>query len=136
MSRVCVKQLSSKLSSTPALRIPVTFQGRALKAVVGTAAMVTIPSDKVYRQIKPNPPCRKVIALQTAGRDMRMDRHIVDPVSLKLGNTTFPEVVHVAPIQDDMLLRLDFLLKHRVDIKLNELQHHIRATDERVPLEQ
>ena len=66
---------------------------------------------------------------------MRMDGHIVSPVSLKLGNTTFPEVVHVAPIQDDMLLGLDFLLKHRVDIKLKTLNLHIRAADERVPLE-
>ena len=89
-----------------------------MKAVVDTAAMVTIGSDKIYREMKPNPPCLKVVALQTAGRDMRMDGHIVGPASLKLGNTTFPEVVHVAPIQDDMLLGLDFLLKHRVDIKL------------------
>ena len=66
---------------------------------------------------------------------MNMDGRIVDPVSLKLGNTTFPEVVHVAPIQDDMLLGLDFLLEHRVGIKLKELQLHIRAADERVPLE-
>ena len=41
----------------------------------------------------------------------------------------------MAPIQDDMLLGLDFLLKHRVDIKLKELQLHIRAVDERVLLE-
>ena len=77
--------------------------------------MVTIVSDTVYREMKPNPPCLKVVALQTVGRDIKMD---VGPVSLKLGNTTFPEVVHVAPIQDDMLLGLDF-----------------RAADERVPPE-
>ena len=38
-------------------------------------------------------------------------------------------------IQDGMLLGLDFLLKHRVDIKLKGLQLNIRAADERVPLE-
>ena len=66
---------------------------------------------------------------------MKMEGRIVGPVSLKLGNTTFPKAVRVAPIQDDMLLGLDFLLKHRVDIKLKKLQLHIRAADERVPLE-
>ena len=124
-----------QLSSTSALRIPGILHGIALKAVVDTAAMVTILSDKVYREMKTKPPCPKVVTLQTAGRDMKMDGRIVGPVSLKLGNTTFPEVVHVAPIQDDILLGLDFLLKHRVDIKLKELQLHIRAADERVPLE-
>ena len=77
----------------------------------------------------------EAVSLQTAGRDMSMDGYIVGPLSLKLGNTTFPEVVHVAPIQDDMLLGLDFLLKHWVDIKLKGPYHHIRAADERIPLE-
>ena len=124
-----------QLSSTSALRIPVILQGRALKAVVDTAAMVTILYDKVYREMKPNPPDLKVVTLQTTGRDMRIDGNIVGPVSLKLGNTTFPEVVHLALIQEDMLLGLDFLLKHRVDIKLKWLHLHIRAVDQRVPLE-
>ena len=83
-----------QLSSTLALRIPVILQGRALKAVVDTAAMVTILSDKVYREMKPNSPCLKVVTLQMAVCDMRVDGHIVGPVSLKLGNTIFPEVVY------------------------------------------
>ena len=109
------------------LRIHVILKGRALKTLVDTVAMATILSDKVYREMKPNPPRLKVVTLQMAGRHMRMDGHIVDPVSLKLGNITFPEVVHVAPVQDDMLLRLDFLLKYRVDIKLKGLLLHITA---------
>ena len=68
--------------------------GKALKAIVDTAATVTILSDKVYMysEMKPNPPCLEVVTLQTAGRDMKMDGRIVGPVSFKLGNTTFPEV--------------------------------------------
>ena len=67
---------------------------------------------------------------------MKMDGCIVGPVSLKLSNTTSSEIVHMAPIQDDMLIGLDLLLKHRVDIKLKELQLNIRVADERVPLEE
>lgn len=49
---------------------------------------------------------------------MKMEGFVVGPVSLKFGNSTFPEAVYVAPIQDDVLLGLDFLLRHGVDIKL------------------
>ena len=66
---------------------------------------------------------------------MKIGGHIVGPVLLKMGNSTFPEVVHVAPIQEDMPLGLDFLLKHWVDITLKELHLHIGAAGEKVPLE-
>lgn len=49
---------------------------------------------------------------------MKMDGRIVGPMILILGGTEFPEVVHVSPIYDDMLLKFDFLLKDRVNIKL------------------
>ena len=55
-----------QLSSSSALRIPITLQGRALKAVVDTAAMVTIVSDTIYREMKPNPPCLNAIANRRA----------------------------------------------------------------------
>ena len=74
----------------------------------------------MYREMKPYSPCLKVITLQTAGREMKIDGHIACPVSLKLGSTTFPALVHVEPKHDDMLLGLDFLLEHGVDIKLKE----------------
>ena len=59
-----------QLPSSSMLRVPVTLQGIALKAVIDTAAMVTIVSDKRYREMKPNPPCLKAVTLQTAGRDL------------------------------------------------------------------
>ena len=76
-----------QLSSSATLRIPVILQGIALKAVVDTAATVTIVSDKVYRQWTVNPPCLKPATLKLAGRDKKMEGHIVGPVSLKLGST-------------------------------------------------
>ena len=94
-----------QLSSSATLRIPVILQGIALKAVVDTAAMVTI----VYRQWTVNPPCLKPATLKLAGRDTKMDGHIVGPMSLKLGSTAFQVVVvQVAPIHSDMLIGLNF----------------------------
>lgn len=101
-----------QLSSSATLRIPVILQGLALKAAVDTAATVTIISDKVYRQWSVNPPCLKPGTLKLAGRDKKIEGHVVGPVTLKLGSTVFPVVVHVAPIHSDMLIGLDFLLQH------------------------
>ena len=126
---------SCHLSSSATLRIPVILQGIALKAVVDTAATVTIVSDKVYRQWTVNPPSLKPATLKLAGRDNKIEGHVVGPVTLKLGSTVFPVVVHVAPIHSDMLVGLDFLLQHGLEISLNELYLLIRADKERIPLE-
>lgn len=103
--------------------------------MVDTAAEVTIISDSVFRGMEPKPPFLKKVILHTAGRDMKMKGFVVGPVALKLGNSTFPEAVYVAPIQDDMLLGLDFLLRHGVDIKLNELHLYFREEGEKVAIE-
>ena len=47
-----------------------------------------------------------------------------------MGNRTFMRNIYMAPIQDDMLLGLDFPLKRQVDIKLKGLHLHIRAADD------
>ena len=41
----------------------------------------------------------------------------------------------MAPIQDDMLLGLDFLLRHGVDIKLDDMCLDFRRNGEKVPIE-
>ena len=124
-----------QLSSSATLRIPVVLQGIALKAVVDTAATVTIVSDKVYRQWTVNPPCLMPATLKLAGRDNKIEGQVVGPVTLKLGSTVFPVVVHVAPIHSDMLIGLDFLLQHGLEISLIELYLLMRADKERIPLE-
>ena len=109
-----------RLRSSSMLRVPVTLQDFTLQAVVDTAAEVTIISDCIFRELQPKPPYLKKVILHTAGRDLRMDGFVVGPVALKLGKNTFPAAVYVAPIQDDMLLGLDFLLRHGVNIKLDD----------------
>ncbi|MEW8548623.1 MAG: retropepsin-like aspartic protease, partial [Candidatus Thiodiazotropha sp.] len=124
-----------QLHSSSMLRVPVVVQGEKINAVVDTAAEVTVISDTVFREMEPKPPCLKKVILHMAACDMKMTGLIVGPVTLRLGNTDFPEVVYVAPIHDDMLLGLDFLLKQKVNIKLKELCLHVIAADENVPFE-
>ena len=117
------------------LRVPITLQDRSIKATIDTAAMVTVISDQIYKEMKPNPPCLKATTLQTAGRNMKMVGRIIGPVSIKLGNVIFPTLVHVAPINNDMLLGLDFLLRIGAGINLKERHLVVTGATEIVPLE-
>ena len=109
-----------QMNPPSSLRVPVTLQDRSIKAIIDHAAMVTVISDQIYKEIKPNPPCLKATTLQTAGRNMKMVGRIIGPVSIKLGNVIFHTLVHVAPINNDMLLGLDFLLRIGAGINLKE----------------
>ena len=124
-----------QLPSSSMLSVPVSLQDVKLLAVIDTAAEVTIVSDSIFRELQPTPPYLKKVILHTAGRDLRMDGFVVGPVALKLGEITFPEAVYVAPIQDDMLLGLDFMLRHGVDIKLNDRCLDFRGKGQKVPIE-
>jgi hypothetical protein len=46
-----------------------------------------------------------------AGRDMAMNGFIVGPVKLRIGGRYFNENIYVAPIEDDMLLGIDFIYR-------------------------
>ena len=56
--------------------------------------------------------------MQAAGREMQMKGTLLQPVQIKIGNRRFKESVYVAPIEDDMLLGLDFMLLHNATINL------------------
>ena len=124
-----------QISPPSSLILPITLQDRSIKAVVDTAGMVTVISDEIYRGMKPNPPCLKATSLQTAGRDMKMAGRIVILLLIKLGTLTFPAVVHVAPINNNMLLGLDFLFKIGANINLKKLHLRVTGATEKVPLE-
>ncbi|MES9879305.1 MAG: reverse transcriptase family protein, partial [Sedimenticola sp.] len=108
----------NQLRSSSMLKVPVCVEGIKLEAVVDTAAQVTLISDQVYHRFKDKPPVIKNISLNTAGRQMKLPGAIIGPVKLKLGKVQYLEKVYVAPIEDEMLLGLDFLQKHQVNINL------------------
>ena len=63
-----------------------------------------------------------------------MEGFVVGPMALKLGIITFPEAVYVAQIQDDMQLGLDFMQRHGVDIKLDDLCLDFRGKGEKLSI--
>ena len=112
-----------------------TVQGVALKSVIDTAAMVTVISDRVYRNMAVKPELLKTAILKTAGRDQKINGQVVGPVSVKLGESTYSVLVHVAPIHEDMLLGLNFLIEHGLEINVTEQYLLVRQNKERIPLE-
>ena len=65
------------------LSVPITLLGRAIKALVDTAAMVTIIFDEIHRGMNPNRPCLKFTSLETVGKDMNMSGFVVHPLQIK-----------------------------------------------------
>ena len=128
---ITICQLPS--SSMPS--VSVSLQDVALQAVIDTAAAVTIISDSIFRELEPKSTHLKKVILHTSRQDMKMEGFVVGPVALKLGEITFPEAVCVSPIQIDMLLRLDLILRHGVDIKLDDLCLDFRGKGEKEPIE-
>ncbi|KAH3801425.1 hypothetical protein DPMN_155075 [Dreissena polymorpha] len=92
-------------------RVEVKLNGLVIQAVVDTAAEVTLVSDRVIAQLSAKVPVLEQVLMKTAGRGLQMNGSIVGPVTIQLGDMVFKERVYVAPIEDYMLLGLDFLKK-------------------------
>ena len=90
--------------------IPVT-------AIVDSAARVTVMSDSL------SPTIKGYAILHAAGRDMRINGHTMGPVCVQLGISAFEEDIYLAPIEDDMLLRLDITHKRKIYINTSESCH-------------
>ncbi|KAH3808225.1 hypothetical protein DPMN_136578 [Dreissena polymorpha] len=101
-----------KLSLNSMFRIPLKLQNIETNAVIDTAAKVTIISDRIYHRLPKPPRVIKKSRLNAAGSAMSMSGFVCGSLAIKLGESEFEENVNVAPIQDDMLLGLDFMRKH------------------------
>ena len=110
-----------RLRSCSTLSVPLKVENICLRAIVDTAAEVTIISDRVLQSLLPTPSKVRDVTLCTAGRDLKMKGQVVGPLRVEIGSEPFMEEVYVAPIEDDMLLGLDFLRKHDVDIHIKDM---------------
>ena len=114
-----------KLSNGVMFRVPVEVQGMQLQAVVDTAAQVTLVSEEFYKSLDPAPPIRKEVVMNTAGKGMQMNGYIAGPFQVVLGTHLFTVEIYVAPIEEDMLLGLDFLEANGVSLHLKEKELQI-----------
>ena len=108
-----------KVQSSLMLQVPVHIQGQSFNAIIDTAAEVTLLSDKVYHELQNKPTKIRRFILNGAGRDMQMTGHKLEPTAFNLGLFEFKDTIHVAPIQDKMLIGLDFLNRHNAKINIS-----------------
>jgi len=115
-----------QLSGGAMYRVPVRVQGRGVRAVVDTAAQVTLISEELYKSLVEPPKIIKEVVMNTAGKGLQMNGFIAGPFRVELGEQTFSINIYVAPIGDEMLLGLDFLGTHGIslDLKKGELTLH------------
>ncbi|CAG2255195.1 tatD [Mytilus edulis] len=116
-----------QLGSASMLRFTLKVQGQSVISVVDTAAEVTIISDKVFESFIKKPPIKRKTTMQAAGRGMHMDAFVVGPVELKIGERTYRTDIYVAPIDNDMLLGLDFLVRAKVILDCRKLVFFING---------
>ena len=114
-----------KLSNGVMLRVPVEVQGMQLQAVVDTAAQMTLVSEEFYKLLDPAPPIRREVVMNTAAKGMQINGYIAGPFQVDLGTHQFSVEIYVAPIEEEMLLGLDFLEANGVSLHLNEKKLHI-----------
>jgi predicted aspartyl protease len=109
-----------KLPKGVMFRVPVEVQGMQLQAVVDTAAQMTLVSEEFYKSLDPAPPIRREVVMNTAGKGMQMNGYIAGPFQVVLGTHQFSVEIYVAPIEEEMLLGLDFLEANGVSLHLKE----------------
>ena len=102
-----------QLGPSAMLRLSVKVQEQPVVCVVDSAAEVTIISDTFFQFLERKPPTKRKTTMHAAGRGMRMDAFVAGPFDLKVGSTTYRTDIYVAPIDDDMLLVLDFIFKSK-----------------------
>ena len=95
-----------------AWRIPVKVNGVCISAVVDTAAEITILSETVYCSMSPRP---RVLS-HVDGATMSVGS--LGSLQLRIGGRCdkVEHCVFVAPLQDDMLLGIDFLQNYGVKL--------------------
>jgi hypothetical protein len=70
--------------------------------------------------------------MNTAGKGMQMNGYIAGPFQVVLGTHLFTVEIYVAPIEEDMLLGLDFLEANGVSLHLKEKE--LQISGEVIPM--
>ena len=89
--------------------VQILIHGQSTKAVLDTAAMVTLVRDDVLKSVRNPHDLGPTCVLKGIGYDPVHGR-IVHDVPITVGTQTFLHTVCVAPVKDTCLLGLDFMV--------------------------
>ena len=110
-----------KLSTNPGITlvVPIQVEGVCTYAVVDTAAQVSILNNEITNKIGHAALVKEPLILKGADKTSTMLAHKMKQVSLILGNRSFKWNFVNAPIEDTVILGLDFLKTYSgvIDLK-------------------
>ena len=99
--------------------IDVKLVGNCIEAIVDTAAQVTVINTNVFSDyFGTKYEAQEQVRLKCAGENQYLFAKLYKNIPIEIGNLTILQDLYVANISDQMLLGLDFLLKHEVVIDL------------------
>jgi hypothetical protein len=100
------------------LLLPVEVQRVGVQAVLDTASQVTVMGEDFFEKLTDLPPSTEMVYLKGAAKSSLMKSRLIRAVTLSLGGKEYSWDFYVAPISDDLLLGLDFLMAHQSIINL------------------
>lgn len=107
------------------LRVNLTVASKQIVAVIDTGAKVSIISDKIFESMQNKPPVKIHTAMHGVGRNMKT--FIIGPVDMRIGTNTYSSEIYVAPMDDDILLGLNFLRRENVVLDCSKRQITINS---------
>jgi hypothetical protein len=108
------------LGTARMIRIEADIQNQRVNAIIDTV-LVTILNDQIFDQLPSKPYKDRETQLHTVGREMSMKCRVMQPVCFSIHGFEFRQSLHVAPIDCDILLGMDFLSRYRANLDLGKL---------------
>ena len=121
------------LRSSSAVRVQLYLNGMGIEATVATAADVSIVAEHFLKKLETPLATINKVVMYTAGKEQTLQASRVGPVTIKVGPHSSLETIYAAPIQDDMLLGLDYLKKYKAAVDLDQ-EKLVQVHGEQFPL--
>ena len=102
----------------PLLVLPGRVNKREADLIIDTGAEVTVISERIASKFKHQPEYREVVNLVGAVPGSKAEAKLAKNLEFKFGSSTFYWDVYVAPIEEDAILGLDFLMYHKAKVDL------------------
>ena len=108
------------LRSSSAVRVQLYLNGMGIEATVATAADVNIFAEHFLKKLETPPATINKLVMYTAWKEQTLQASRVGPVTIKVGRHSSLETIYAAPVQDEMLLGLDYLKKYKATVDLDQ----------------
>ena len=114
------------------MKVQCSINQQSLYAIIDTAADVSVISENVFQTLNPTPVIVQEVNLRAAAEGQIFKARITEPVEIQIGDVRTTGSLHVASIQDDMLLGIDFL--HTMQATINLQSGSMQLGSSEVPL--